>query len=65
MKTKSKSKTFPKGTNYSAIAEYLADNIKCRWGEDLEIGDTMIHSKLTAKYIVTVTKVEDAETTQP
>lgn len=66
IKTKSKSRTFPKGTSDKVIANYVADSIE--WQHRVEVKlDELIGKpyQTSAKYIVTVTKVEDAGTTQP
>ena len=55
--SKSKSKTFPKGTNRDKAIEWVEDMIDTV----LFDGRDFAYDKTTAKYLITITKYEEKE----
>ena len=62
-KTKSKSKTFAKGTDFQDLADYFCANVETEMPDTASQPSTftteLVESDTKYKYIITVTKIEE------
>ena len=55
--SKSKSKTFPKGTDFTEVADFISEQVDCI----VMPAEDHSYSGVTAKYLITITKYPEKE----